>query len=148
MKFEIGSIERDSHECGELVKDYFARTIAGKDTPPLVFKWHIYKTFEDSGLCKLFVARDDDQIYGFALYIMFNHMHHDDVVVAQCDMIGVRPEMRGKHIGQTLIECAIAWFKDHGVTRIVHLYRVIYDTVPLFVKMGFELDEIVYKKEL
>ena len=148
MKFEIGSIERDSHECGELVKDYFARTIAGDGMAPLVFKWSSYKALENACVCKLFIARDDECIHGFALYIVQEHLHHDNQVIAQCDMIGVQPEMRGHGIGRRLIEHAEEWFREHGVTHMVHHHRVIYDVKPLFRKLGFRLAELGYVKEL
>jgi len=149
MKIELGSIERDSFECGELVRDYFKRTIAGKDTAPLVFKWPVYKALEDGGFYRLFVARDDDHILGFALYAVFEHMHHSKQVYAQCDMIGVMPESRHKGIGRQLITYAEGWFREHGVTHMLHLHRVVYrNTQPLFEKLGFELVELVYRKEL
>jgi GNAT superfamily N-acetyltransferase len=148
MHLEIGTIERDAHDVGELVRDYYTRTIAKHGMRPLAFKWKVYKELEWRGECKLFIAREDDRLIGFALYVMQHHLHHADQYVAHCTMIGVRPEFRNQGIGRSLIEFAEAWFKQHGITHMVHHHRLIYNVTPLFESMGFKPEELGYVKEL
>lgn len=132
-----------------LVRDYYARTIAHEGMRPLNFKWAAYKGLEAAGMCKLFTAcTANGRMQGFSLYVVQLHMHHDDQVVAQCTLIGVRPECRSQGIGRKLIEYAEHWFKGHGVTHMVHHHRVIYDVKPLFERIGFKLEELGYVKEL
>jgi GNAT superfamily N-acetyltransferase len=148
MQFSQGSIEHDAHDVGELVRDYYTRTIANHGMRPLAFKWETYKVLEQENACRLFLAREDDTLVGFALYVVQDHLHHENQIVAHCTMIGVRPEYRNMGIGRALIGFAEAWFREHGVTHMVHHHRTIYNVKPLFEDMGFKLEELGYVKEL
>jgi GNAT superfamily N-acetyltransferase len=148
MKLEHGTIEHDGNAVEELVRYYYKHTIAKQGMRPLNFKWKVYKALEDAGECKLFLARVDAQLVGFALYVMQDHLHHENQHVAHCTMIGVQPAFRNHGIGRSLIEFAEAWFRDHGVTHMVHHHRLIYNVTPLFESMGFKPEELGYVKEL
>jgi GNAT superfamily N-acetyltransferase len=148
MKLEHGTIAHDAHDVGKLVRDYYTRTIASRGMRPLAFKWETYKDLERRGECKLFVAREDERLIGFALYVMQHHLHHADQYVAHCTMIGVRPEFRNKGIGRSLIQFAEEWLRNYGITHMVHHHRLIYNVTPLFESMGFKPEELGYVKEL
>lgn len=148
MKLALGNIVDDAEDVDELVHDYYARTIASEGMRPLKFRWPAYFALERNGACKLFTARESDGLIGFALYIVQEHLHHEGQIVAQCTMVGVRPEWRSKGLGRALVEFAEQWFKQHGVTHMVHHHRTLYDVTPLFEKLGFELKEVSYVKEL
>jgi GNAT superfamily N-acetyltransferase len=148
MEIKHGTIEHDAEDVGELVRDYYTRTIASRGMRPLKFNWDTYRQLEKVGTCKLFVVRPGKELIGFVLYIVQDHLHHEAQRVAHCTMIGVRPEFRNKGIGRLLIEFAMEWFKDHGVTHVVHHHRLIYNVTPLFESMGFKLEELGYVKEL
>jgi ribosomal protein S18 acetylase RimI-like enzyme len=149
MQIGVGTIEDDAYEVGELVRDYYTRTIASHGMRPLAFKWNTYKELEKRGECTLFTMRDNEDLVGFALYIIQDHLHHEKQRVAHCTMIGVKPEYRGRGIGRALIVFAEeAWFKKRGITHMVHHHRTIYNVTPLFESMGFKLEELGYVKEL
>lgn len=148
MEITHGTIKHDALEVGNLVRDYYTRTIASRGMRPLKFKWKTYQRLENAEACKLFNAREKDELIGFALYVLQDHLHHEFQRVAHCTMIGVKPECRGKGIGRQLIEHAEDWFRQHGVTHMVHQHRTIYNVKPLFESMGFKLDELGYVKEL
>jgi GNAT superfamily N-acetyltransferase len=134
-------------ECDALVRDYYARSNASDGMSELQINWTRYAAMERAGSCFLFTSREA-QLDGFALYLIYDHMHHANQRIAQCDMIGVRLEARGKAVGRFLVEAAMSLFRAMGVTHIVHQHRLIYDTEPLFEKMGFKKIEVSYMKEL
>lgn len=148
MKIDTGSITQDAEDADALVKDYYKRTIADTNMRPLRIRWGVYKELEHASCCKLFTAREDDKLFGFSLYIIQNHLHHEGQCVAHCTIIGVRPEKRRIGIGRLLIEFAEIRLKHCGVTHMVHHHRAIYRVTPLFERMGFRLEELGYVKEL
>ena len=147
---EPSTVARDGYACGQLFEEIYAKTDFAAGRPPLVFNWLAYRALEDSGQCRLFVARDgDDRFLGFALYLVFNHLHHANNRFAQCDMLGVAPEARGGGIGRRLVEYALDVLRQQGVSHVIHMHRTMYEkTTPLFVKLGFEPVELSYIKAL
>jgi GNAT superfamily N-acetyltransferase len=144
----LGSLQgKDCDECDALIRDYYARSNASDGMSKLAINWQRYAAMERAGACFLFLDRDE-QLNGFALYMLYDHMHHEAQCIAQCTMIGVQLEARGKGVGRGLIEAAILFFKPMGVTHVVHQHRLIYDTEPLFEKLGFKKIEVSYMKEL
>lgn len=148
MELSHGTIAQDADEVENLVRYYYAHTPAHVGMRPLRFKWNIYQRLEDEGVCKLFLAKLHGRLIGFALYVVQEHTHHDNQIVAHCTMIGVQPEHRSKGIGRKLIRYAEDWFKERGITHMVHHHRTIYPVTPLFESLGFKLQELGYVKEL
>jgi GNAT superfamily N-acetyltransferase len=140
---------RDGHEeFDALIHHYYAVTDASKDVPPLCFDWSFYLMLEDTGKLVTFTVRTD-QLDGFAQYFVVQNVKHPSMLLAACDTLAVRPEMRGHGIGRQLVEFATGELKALGCTHMTHGFRMTYrDEVPLFEKIGFRLYEKVYMKEL
>lgn len=139
---------RDGHEeFDAMMHDYYTRTIAHQDVPDLGFNWPLYKSFENTGKLVLYSARDQE-LCGFAMYIIGQHPKYPSMFLASCDTLAVLPEARGQGLGKRLVEYASDGLRVLGCTHMSHNYRMIYDTVPLFEKIGFTLYEKVYMKEL
>ena len=148
MKIIRGTIKEHARHVDELVREYYAKTIASEGMRPLKFKWHTYQLLEDAGAVQLFIAKVHDRVIGFALYVVQEHLHHDGQNVAQCTMMGVRPEYRGRGIGRQLVEYAEGQLREAGATHMVHHHRTLYKVIPLFEHLGFKLAELEYVKEL
>lgn len=149
MKYQRERLSDHINECDQLVKDYFDRTIAWQGMPPLAMNWGLYKKAEEVGNLLFFTARDDDKVMqGFSMYIVSFDPHYHNHKFAQCDILAVRPEWRGRGIGKWLVTHAELALKRHGVDRMIHRFRTIYDVEPLFTKLGFTEVERTYMKVL
>ena len=132
-----------------LIRDYFARTKAQDGIPPLRMNWKFYTDLAVAGRLTIFTARDDtDALLGFAMYILGNHPQHAGMPYAMCNTLAVDVSHRNQGIGTLLVEAALAHFKDTDIKMVMHGYRTIYDTEPLFPKLGFDLMEHIYMKVL
>ena len=140
-------LEQGYKDCDALVIDYYARTEASHGWMPLKINWDAYRKMESTGHCCLFTAREE-QLNGFALYIVNQHLHHPMHQVAACSILAVRPEMRSRGLGSRLVEFAMPWLKSRGCTHITHSYRTLYDVKPLFPELGFKLHEYTYVRTL
>jgi len=132
-----------------LIRDYFARTKAQDGIPPLRMNWKFYTDLAVANRLALFTARDDtDALVGFAMYILGNHPQHAGMPYAMCNTLAVDVSHRNQGIGTLLVEAALAHFKGTDIKMVMHGYRTIYDTEPLFPKLGFDLMEHIYMKVL
>jgi len=132
-----------------LIRDYFARTKAQDGIPPLRMNWKFYTDLAVAGRLTIFTARDDtDALLGFAMYILGHHPQHAGMPYAMCNTLAVDVSHRNQGIGTLLVEAALAHFKGTDIKMVMHGYRTIYDTEPLFPKLGFDLMEHIYMKVL
>jgi GNAT superfamily N-acetyltransferase len=127
--------------------DYYEDTEAAQGVPELDFNWDMYRGFEDAGTFVVYTARGK-RLNGFAFYMVVQHPKYPSMMLAACDTLAVRTELRGIGIGRQIVEYAQDQLKRLGATHMTHNARAIYDTVPLFEKIGFTLFERVYMKEL
>lgn len=147
MKFHREFLKDGTDEFDALIHDYYRTTEAWRDIPELRLDWDFYGRLEDAGNFYVFTARGE-HLNGFAFYMVIEHWKYPSMFLASCDTLAVRPHLRGVGIGRQLVEYAQDMLKPLGVTHMTHNSRAVYDTVPLFEKIGFKLFERVYIKEL
>jgi GNAT superfamily N-acetyltransferase len=136
-------------ELDALIRDYFARTKAQDGIPPLRMNWKFYTDLEAAGRLAIFTSRmENGQLIGFAMYILGHHPQHAGMPYAMCNTLAVDVSHRNQGIGTLLVEAALAYFKGTDIKMVMHGYRTIYDTEPLFPKLGFDLMEHIYMKVL
>ena len=126
--------------------EYWDNTVANQDAPPLDYDWEFYLAAEEAGKYVLITAREGDEIIGYVDYYVATHPHHKTVVFAACNTLATKVGHRGKGIGSKLVKAAESFLKLYNVKRIVHGYRTVYETEPLFPKLGFKLIEQLYVK--
>ena len=135
-------------QLDELVHDYFKRTKASDNVPELDMDWPAYIDFERHGKLLVVGAYDDKQLVGFVMYFINKNPHHRTLTNAWCDILAVRPEYRGRHLGRHLMAVAEKRMRDLNVNYINHQFRVDYEVEPLFGKVGYELIERTYRKRI
>jgi GNAT superfamily N-acetyltransferase len=135
-------------ELDELVREYYASTVASEDVPPINFDWPVYCSLQHVGMLKLFIAYEGNELAGFLMYQIAPHLHHRGTLNALCDTLAVRPQHRSKGIGRALMKFAEPVLEELGVDCITHQFRTCYEDTPLFPKLGYKLIEYGYLKEL
>lgn len=132
-------------EVGELIRAYYADTNAQDGIPPLEMDWRFFLQLEESERLTLFTARTDCKVIGVAMYMVVPHPQHGGMPTAICNTLAVATKQRRKGIASKLVEAALEHFRTAtDVKMITHGFRTIYDTEPLFPKLGFTLAEKTY----
>jgi predicted N-acetyltransferase YhbS len=149
MQIMFETLRTAESEIDALVKSYFADTNAQDSQPPLQMVWPFYRNLEDKDRLVIVGAREGAELVGFVMYAIMDHPHHGGMKFALCDILAVATKHRGRGVGKTLVEAAEVYFRTTDrAEAIIHAFRVIYDTEPLFPKLGFQLIEKQYIKVL
>lgn len=148
MIISLSSIKRDYPEMDALTQDYYDRGGGQEGMPPLKRNWPKYIELERLGMTMHMIAKEDKKLVGFVVYFLMDHMHHTGTTVAICDTLATHLDERGKGVGRALVEAALPELKRRHVDMVIHSFRAIYKTEPLFPKLGFELFEKHYVKRL
>ena len=75
-----------------------------------------YDTLDGMGVIKIYVARDEGAVVGYAVYVVMPHMHYKQDVWARCDIIWVSPEHRRQHTGVMLLRFVEERLRADGVS--------------------------------
>lgn len=135
-------------EMEAVLADQYENTVASDGIPPYQFNWPSYDVLQQQGNLLVVTARQHGGIAGFLLYIVCEAPHHKGMLVAECDGITTARLSRGQGIASRMLDYALPVLRQMGVDRVIHKYRHVYDTVPLFVIHGFRAEETVYTKRL
>jgi predicted N-acetyltransferase YhbS len=110
--------------------------------------WGRLRSLERSDLTLTMGATDDQKLVGFALYIVAEHFHHMGLVSAVCDTLAVTVDYRGRQIGSRLVKAAEPLLRQRHVKLVSHGHRACYGKTPMFPRLGYKLEELIYMKEL
>ena len=149
MQIQVESLSLVYKEVAELIDGYYADTNAQDGIPKLDMDWPFFIKLEQGYRLLLFTAREGGELLGVNMYMLSQHPQHKGMTCALCNTLAVATTHRGKGIGTQLTEAALVYLKTRtDVKMVVHHFRTIYDAVPLFPKLGFDLVEHVYMKVL
>lgn len=135
-------------EVEALTKEYYAKTEAQEDLPPLDYNWPVFYGLQQAGMLVMTTARDNDKLVGFTWYIMSPMLHHKTVKAAEADALVVDMHYRGKGIGKALYFYTEEILRALGVQYVVNHFRTCYTAEPIFPKLGFSLRGYAYGKRL
>lgn len=108
----------------------------------------MYKSLSDRGSLAIFVAVDGDTLIGYGVFLLVPHMWYDNFLVAQSDIIYVKPENRGidsKEFIEFMDEKLYSYFGVEGIVINVHAKR---DFSGLLENMGYQHAGSSYSKYL
>lgn len=148
IKVEIRAISVMQYmpQLRELSRQHWEETESSISSGPDIVEAS-YQALEDAGATVAFAAFDGDEIVGYSCAFIAPHIHYG-FLYAHHDVLFVRKELRGGPIGVRLIrkteqaaaERQAKWIFWHAKPNST------FDT--LLPRMGYSLEEYVYKKEL
>lgn len=106
----------------------------------------LFQAMEDAGSLQVFIAYDKQEPVGYYMLSMQSHPHKD-VVTSREEAIYVKPEYRSKGICTEMYSRVEDFLRDQEV-EIFYMTIKAGQTDALVNKLGFEVEETVYKKYL
>jgi len=118
-----------------------------RNDQPIYMNWGVFRKLEEQNRCVTFTARNGrDKLLGFVIYIVYNHLHYKDTMIATCDTLCVDPEFRGHGIATGMMKFAEPKLIDYCATKIIHMSRHMPDTSGMFIKQGYSIIETAFCK--
>ena len=149
MYYRAQSLGKCKTEFDVLMHRFYTVDDKHADLPNLDLDWDQYYDLEAHDKLLFITARNPgDILVGANLYIIGVHPHYKNDKWAFCDTLATDPDHRGQGIGRTLVELALLLLKERGVRFAAHGYRTLYNTEPLFKRLGFMAMDHTYVKEL
>lgn len=130
-----------------LLERHWAEIAHFKDIP-LSVDWAAYEAAEASGALRLFTARVDRQLVGYACYLVRAAPHYLSSVQAVQDVLFLAPEYRKGGLGAELVLYSERELAGEGVQAIYQYSKVAHPMDALLTRLGYERIETTWAKRL
>lgn len=109
--------------------------------------WEWYQKLEDAGMLRVYTARSNYDLVGYAVYFLGPHHHYTNIFVATQDVLFLHPDHRNGRNGVMLILFSEKMLKYDGVDRVLQHTKTAKDLTALLDRLGYEhCDSIMVKR--
>lgn len=115
---------------------------------PLAPDYDAYKRLADAGMLRCITVRADEEVIGYAIFIVQPHLHYMTCKTAFEDIYYIRPDFRKGRVGIRLFKYAEEVLQRIGVNRIIMHTKIHMDNSRLFEYLGYKLTDKIYTKIL
>lgn len=147
MQFAFESIATVIDEIGPLLLAHWEE-IAQYPDIPLNVDFDHYKRAEAYGQLRIFTARRERELAGYAIYLLAPAPHYSKSLQAKQDVIYLKPEYRKGGVGWKLIKFADEYLKLDQVQVVYQHVKPSHDFGPLLERIGYARSEMIYSRRL
>jgi len=106
-----------------------------------------YYALDYADILHIYTARDEDELIGYAIYMVVPHLHHRDKLYANNDMIFIQEPYRKSLVGRDLVVYAEKDLKENVEVDVIMIAMKAHKPFQnLLEKQGYELLEYNYAK--
>jgi len=110
--------------------------------------WDVYRAIQEINKLMCLVAREDNEIVGYAIFVIDKNLHYKDFTFAVEDVFYIVGDKRGSRIAVNLIRKSEKILKEMGVDVITHHAKFINSFAPFLEKLGYKKTETMLAKRL
>lgn len=113
---------------------------------PLKPNFEGYFNAEDSGALRVFTARKEGKLIGYAIFFLKHNLHYSSSLQAAQDILFLHPGHRGT--GGRFIKWCDTQLQAEGVQAVYHHVKAAHNFGPLLERMGYSLVDHIYARRL
>ena len=135
-------------ELQPLLQRHYAAISACPDQP-LAPDHPTYDLLARLGRLRIYLARIDARLVGYAAFIVHQHLHYRELRIAEADVLWVDEAYRaGSTVGADLLRVAEQGLAEDGVDLICHRSKRAQPIDHFLARLGYEAQETVFVKRL
>lgn len=115
---------------------------------PLAPDYDAYRRLANAGMLRCITVRADEEVIGYAIFIVQPHLHYMTCKTAFEDIYYIRPDFRKGRVGIRLFKYAEEVLKGIGVNRIIMHTKIHMDNSKLFEYLGYKWTDKLFTKIL
>lgn len=132
-------------EAAPLLRQHYAE-IAHYQDIPLEPDLAQYAAVEEAGCLRVFTARDDSGLIGYAVFFVRRNLHYRSSLQAVQDILYVDPGKRG--FGARFIHWCDEQLRKESVQVVYHHVKAAHDFGALLERFGYQLVDKIYARRL
>lgn len=148
LTYQMESLSVILPNVKELLLEHYEELTLNKAKIKLKPVWVRYETMENFNQFYAITVRDDNVIVGYSGFIVQPHLHYEDVIVAQNDVLFLKKEYRLGTTGIRLLKYSEQCMKDLGVNKITWHVKYSNDFRSILYRMGYLDEDVILGKML
>ena len=110
--------------------------------------WHLYTSGSDLGFLKLFTARRDGVLKGYAVFVLRNHPHYSGTTIACQDVLYLDKAERKGMAGARFIKFCEQQLSTMDVAIVQQSTTVNHDFGSVLERLGYTPTSIIYERRI
>jgi len=135
-------------EISEILDKHYEELTLYKDIVKLNPRWDRYASLENTDRYVFFTARDDGKLIGYSGFIIDEHLHYANILVAANDILFLKDTHRLGMTGIKLIKYSEQQLKLKGIDKITWHVKLSRDFRSILHRMGYKDEDIIVGKML
>lgn len=145
MMYDILNTAFDTGRILHLVSAHAKEMYGEEGNPDL----NHFFTIANAGLARVYIARDENQIVGYAMFLLHRDLFKAHVRQAECVAVYVMPEYRGTFIAKRLLQFAEKMLVEKdGATRLISTTSKDHRLQAFYERLGYKVSNVQVTKEL
>lgn len=145
----IGTLEALRAQAQPLFEQHWAELAPRKHLMGIDPQWDRYEHLEKLGNLMILLAHDDDnQLVGYSVNVVMQHLHFANLRYCHNDLLFVVPSHRNQGLGRQLIKATEIAAKESGAEMLVWHARPGTALELVLRRRGYAPDFMFYAKEL
>lgn len=133
-------------EIQNLLKDHYEELTLNKERVVLKPVWKRYFDMENNGIFHAITMREQKVIIGYSGWIVQPHLHYEDIIVAQNDVLFLHKNYRQGTTGIRLLKFSENEMKKLGAHKITWHIKDSNDFSPILSRMGYSKEDTILGK--
>lgn len=147
MEIQIEKLHKVIAEVYPLLQAHYEEVAVNKEKVKLSPDLVRYLDLEECGQFVVFTLRKDGELIGYNAFILTTFLHNKNNMLAQNDVLYIKPEYRHGSAARRLMKAAEEWLIGK-VDIISYHSKVDHDFSPLLERDGYDKVEYILMKEI
>ena len=148
ITFACEKLEIVLPEIKELLQNHYEELTLNKGRVILKPVWERYFSMESAGKFFALIARDDGKAVGYSGFILEKHLHYEDILVANNDVLFLHKDFRLGTLGIKLLKYSEEYMRTLGADKVTWHVKMSNDFRPILYRMGYADEDVIVGKFL
>lgn len=108
----------------------------------------IYFAADETGKLRIYTARADGKIVGYAVFVVYPHTHYKDSIQATPDLLYLEPSMRQGFNGIKFLRWMDEQLAAEGVQAVYQMSTMRKDIGAVLSRVGYEPIQVLWARRL
>lgn len=147
-EIRLSTVDEMLARANELFEEHWEEIALNKQVMVLKPDADRYRAMEVAGSIFILSAWDNDELIGYSVNFVVNHLHYADLRICTNDLLFLTKEHRAGRLGLKLIRATEAHAKELGATLMLWHAKPDTPLATMMPRLSYGVQDIIFSKEI